>query len=78
MGEENYRAKYQNRDWARYARETADNFVFGLRGLSQYESARKYRPRLMKLEGRDAREESRRDYARRTEQERREEQISGR
>ncbi|MDR1649900.1 MAG: relaxase/mobilization nuclease domain-containing protein [Synergistaceae bacterium] len=78
MSEEDYTAKYKNKDWPRYARETADNFAFGLRGLSQYESARKYRPRLMKLEGRDAREEARREYARRSEQERQEEQISGR
>jgi hypothetical protein len=32
----------------------------------------------MKLEGRDAREEARREYARRAEQERQDEQISGR
>jgi hypothetical protein len=78
MSEESYLAKYKNKDWPRYARETADNFVLGLRGLSQYEDTRKYRPRLMKLEGRDAREEARRAYARRNEQERQEEQISGR
>jgi hypothetical protein len=78
MTGQEFDAKYKNKDWPRYARETADNFVFGLRGLSQYESARKYRPRLMKLEGRDAREEARREYARRAEQDRQEEQISGR
>ncbi|MDR1649180.1 MAG: relaxase/mobilization nuclease domain-containing protein [Synergistaceae bacterium] len=78
MTEQDFGTKYKNKDWPRYARETADNFVFGLRGLSQYESARKYRPRLMKLEGRDFREEARREYARRAEQDRQDEQISGR
>jgi hypothetical protein len=78
MTEQEFEAKYKNKDWPRYAKETTDNFVFGLRGLSQYESARKYRPRLMKLEGRDVREEARREYKRRSEQERQEEQISGR
>jgi hypothetical protein len=78
MSGEEYAGKYGNRNWRRYAKETADSFAFGPRGLSQYENARKYRPRLLKLEGRDAREETRREYARKAEQERQDERISGR
>ncbi|GHV53260.1 relaxase [Synergistales bacterium] len=57
MSEPNFNSKYGSRDWGRYARETTENFVFGLRGLSQYEQSMKYRPRLMKIEGRDSTEE---------------------
>jgi hypothetical protein len=67
--EAEFNAKYRNRDWARYAVETTDNFVFGLRGLSQYESAREYRPRLFKVEGRNIRDEARRDLERNQESE---------
>jgi hypothetical protein len=57
MTQEEYDAKYRNRDWARYAQETTDRFVFGIRGITQYEQSREYRPRLMKVEGRDSGEE---------------------
>ncbi|GHV30720.1 hypothetical protein FACS1894167_12010 [Synergistales bacterium] len=57
MSEPDFNSKYGSRDWWRYARETTGNFVFGLRGLSQYEQSVKYRPRLMKIEGRDSKEE---------------------
>ncbi|GHV56641.1 hypothetical protein FACS1894216_20720 [Synergistales bacterium] len=57
MSEPGFNLKYGSRDWGRYARETTENFVFGLRGLSQYEQSVKYRPRLMKIEGRDSKEE---------------------
>ncbi|GHV30691.1 hypothetical protein FACS1894167_11930 [Synergistales bacterium] len=57
MSEVDFNSKYGNRDWWRYARETTGNFVFGLRGLSQYEQSVKYRPQLMKIEGRDSKEE---------------------
>jgi hypothetical protein len=77
-GEAEVAAKYRNKDWSKYAAETADNFVFGLRGLSQYESAREYRPRLMKIEGRDMREESRREREIRENQGKREEKTYGR
>jgi hypothetical protein len=70
VGEAEADAKYKNKDWRRYATETADNFVFGLRGLSQYESARRYRPRLMKVEGRSAFDEDKRAREMNSEQER--------
>jgi hypothetical protein len=78
MTGEEYDAKYRNRNWARYARETADRFVFGVRGLSQYEKSREYRPRLMKVEGRNPGEEARYERELRTEQQKQEEHISGR
>jgi hypothetical protein len=69
MTREEYDAKYRNRNWTRYAAETADGFVFGVRGMAQYERSREYRPRLMKVEGRDIREESRRERERSAAQE---------
>jgi hypothetical protein len=77
-GETEFNAKYRNRNWSRYARETTDKFVFGLRGIEQYEHAREYRPRLMKVEGRDAREEARVDLAKRTALELKDEHTHGR
>jgi hypothetical protein len=59
----------ENRDWTRYAKETTDNFVFGVRGITQYEQSREYRPRLMKVEGRNMKEESRRERSALNEQE---------
>lgn len=54
MTPEDFDGKYRGRDWSRYARETTENYVFGVRGLSQYEKALEYRPYYLKLEGRDA------------------------
>ena len=54
MSVEAYGAKYRNRDWKRYASETAEKFVFGPRGAIQFERALDYRPLYMRLEGRDA------------------------
>jgi hypothetical protein len=59
MEEAEFNAKYRNRNWSGYAAETTNKFVFGLRGIEQYESTRRYRPRLMKVEGRDAMSEKR-------------------
>ena len=78
MTQEEYDAKYRNRNWARYAAETTDGFVFGVRGVAQYERSREYRPRLMKVEGRDLREEARRERELQAERQRQEEKILGR
>jgi hypothetical protein len=69
MTQEEYDAKYRNRSWTRYAAETTNGFVFGVRGMTQYERSREYRPRLMKVEGRDIREEFRRERERSLERE---------
>jgi hypothetical protein len=53
MGASEYAAKYHNRDWSRYARETTENFVFGSRGAAQFIKAEPYRPYYMVLEGRN-------------------------
>jgi hypothetical protein len=47
-------AKYRNRDWERYASETAGKFIFGPGGAVQFEKALDYRPLYMRIEGRDA------------------------
>jgi hypothetical protein len=47
-----YAAKYRNRDWNRYAKETTEKFVFGPRGVNQYSQAEGFRAHYMKLEGR--------------------------
>jgi hypothetical protein len=62
--ESEYAAKYRNRDWQRYAAETTEKFVFGPRGAVQFEKALDYRPLYMRLEGRDAAEEDRRERER--------------
>jgi hypothetical protein len=64
MTESEYSAKYKNRDWQRYAAETTEKFVFGPRGAVQFEKALDYRPLYMRLEGRDAAEENRRERER--------------
>lgn len=56
-----YDAKYRNRDWNRFAKETVEKFVFGSRGATQYAQAEAYRPYYMKLEGRSLAEEQRRE-----------------
>lgn len=56
-----YDAKYRNRDWKRFARETVEKFVFGPRGATQYAQAEAYRPYYMKLEGRSLAEKQRRE-----------------
>jgi hypothetical protein len=53
MTHEAFAAKYGNRDWSRYASETVDKYVFGARGMVQFEKALDYRPFYMRLEGRD-------------------------
>jgi hypothetical protein len=68
MTDSEYTSKYGSRNWKRYARETTENFVFGLRGVRQYEEAREYRPRFMKVEGRSYAEELRRERERASEQ----------
>jgi hypothetical protein len=78
MTQEEYDAKYRNRNWGRYAQETTDRFVFGVRGMAQYERSREYRPRLMKVEGRDWKEESKREWEMRAERQRQEEKMMGR
>jgi len=57
MSAEKFNQKYKSRDWSRYAKETAEKFVFGVRGLSQYQDALDYRPHFLKVEGRSAKEE---------------------
>jgi hypothetical protein len=59
MTREAFTAKYGNRDWRRYADETAGNYVFGTRGAEQYGKALDYRPYYMRIEGRGAEEEHR-------------------
>jgi hypothetical protein len=59
MTREAFEAKYRNRDWRRYAAETTEKYVFGVRGAVQYEKALNYVPLYMKLEGRDAIKEQR-------------------
>jgi hypothetical protein len=54
MPQAEFDAKYRNRNWRKYAAETADKFVFGPRGAVQFEKALDYRPLYMRLEGRDA------------------------
>jgi hypothetical protein len=54
MTESEYAVKYRNRDWKRYAAETAGKFIFGPRGAVQFEKALDYRPLYMRIEGRDA------------------------
>jgi hypothetical protein len=57
MSEQEYNSKYHGRDWERYARETAEKFVFGERGRNQYAKSEPYRPYYMKVEGRSLTEE---------------------
>ena len=57
MTEAEYNGKYRNRNWHRYAKETAEKFVFGPRGTIQYGRAEEYRPLYMKLEGRSMSQE---------------------
>ena len=52
MTGEEYTAKYQYRDWARFAKETTENFVFGVRGEVQFNKAEAYRPYFIGIEGR--------------------------
>jgi trehalose-6-phosphatase len=59
MTEQEYSAKYRNRDWRKYAAETTERYVFGARGAVQYSKALDYRPHYMRLEGRDLNEEQR-------------------
>jgi hypothetical protein len=59
MTESDFDSKYRNRDWQRYASETAEKYVFGPRGAIQFEKALDYRPLYMRLEGRDIAEEQR-------------------
>jgi hypothetical protein len=61
LTESEYAAKYRNRDWKRYAAETTEKFVFGPRGAVQFEKALDYRQFYMRLEGRSAAEEGRRE-----------------
>lgn len=49
-----FTAKYRYRNWERYARETAENFVFGPRGAIQVGKAEPYRPYFLRVEGRTA------------------------
>jgi hypothetical protein len=53
MNADEYAAKYRNRDWSRYAKETTENFVFGPRGVNQYSQAEAFRAYYMVLEGQD-------------------------
>jgi hypothetical protein len=57
MSEQEHGSKYHGRDWERYARETAEKFVFGERGRNQYAKSEAYRPYYMKVEGRSLTEE---------------------
>jgi hypothetical protein len=59
MTTEAFTAKYGNRDWRRYAAETAEKYVFGARGAGQYSKALDYRLYYMRLEGRDTVKEQR-------------------
>ena len=49
-----FAAKYRYRNWERYARETAENFVFGPRGTIQLGKAEPYRAYFLRVEGRTA------------------------
>lgn len=49
-----FAAKYRYRNWERYARETAENFVFGPRGTIQLGKAEPYRAYFLCVEGRTA------------------------
>jgi hypothetical protein len=62
MKADEYGAKYRNRDWSRYAKETTEKFVFGPRGAAQYSQAEAFRAYYMQLEGRNF---TNRDAARR-------------
>jgi hypothetical protein len=53
LTESEYEAKYGNRDWSKYAADTTEKYVFGPRGILQYEKALNYRPLYMRLEGRE-------------------------
>jgi hypothetical protein len=53
MSAAEYAAKYSGRDWSRFAKETAEKFVFGPRGVNQYSQAEQYRAYYMRLESRD-------------------------
>jgi hypothetical protein len=53
MSADEYAAKYRNRDWNRYTKETTEKFVFGPRGVVQYSQAEAFRPYYMQVEGRD-------------------------
>ena len=52
MSAEEFREKYQYRDWKRFAEETTQKFVFGARGERQFAAAEPYRRHYLKLEGR--------------------------
>jgi len=53
LSPETYSEKYKNRDWQKYATETANNFVFGSRGHKQFLEAKDFAPYLLKVEGRN-------------------------
>ena len=57
MSAEEFRGKYQYRDWKRFAEETTQRFVFGARGERQFTDAEPYKRYYLKLEGRREREE---------------------
>jgi hypothetical protein len=57
MGAAEWDAKYRNRDWNRFAKETVEKYVFGSRGAAQYTQAESYRPYYLKVEGRTSRQE---------------------
>jgi hypothetical protein len=50
MSESEYGEKYRYRNWERYAKETAERYVFGPRGAAQYAKAEGYRAYYLKLE----------------------------
>ena len=52
MTMEEFRTKYQYRNWKLFAHETTEKFVFGTRGVHSFQKAEQYRPYLLKLEGR--------------------------
>jgi hypothetical protein len=57
MSDAIFNEKYHNRNWNRYAKETAEKFVFGARGTIQHGKAEQYRPYFMKIEGRSVTQE---------------------
>lgn len=69
MSPDDFDRKYKSRDWNRYAQETTEKFVFGVRGISQYEKSREYRPHLFKVEGRNMLEEQAHGWRQRREKE---------
>ena len=50
MSAQEFAAKYGNRKWGRFAKETVDKFVFGSRGLSYYDQSLPYLPLYLKIE----------------------------